>query len=58
MKFGELKIGDKFECYGDRHLNYSYPKICKCIKVKDDVGQEIDSMSFFMNPSDEVFTND
>ena len=55
IKFKELKIGDSFECYGDINLNYNYPKICKCIKIDNDIGQEIDGMNFGMNESDEVF---
>jgi len=53
--FKQLEIGDKFECYGDIHLNYDYPKICKCIKHDDHTGKEIDGILFGMGDYDEVF---
>lgn len=54
VKFAEIPIGGEFECYGDYHLNYDYPKICKCVKESENVGQEIDGIRFSMDPSDEV----
>lgn len=53
--FGELKIGDRFEVYGDIHINYDYPKICVCEKVSEEYGAEVNGCSFPMNPEDEVF---
>lgn len=55
IKFKELNIGDKFECYGDTLINYDYPKICKCIKTGLDHAEEIDGISFYVNHSSEVF---
>lgn len=55
VKFKELEVGDKFTCYGDRHLNYNFPKICKCHKVDENTGKEFDDIRFLMNDSDEVF---
>ena len=55
VKFSSLKIGDKFDCYGDVHLNYDYPKICRCVKVEFNMASEIDGINFGMNESDEVF---
>lgn len=55
VKFKELKIGDKFECYGDTLINYDYPKICKCIKTGLDIAEEINGVSFYVYDSSEVF---
>jgi len=55
VKFSDLEINDEFECYGDIHLNYNYPKICKCFKERDNIGQEFDGISFGMHDSDEVW---
>lgn len=57
MEFREIKIGGKFECYGDIHLNYDYPKICKCIKTGKNSAKEIDGINFFMGDSDSILTN-
>jgi len=46
VKFKDLSIGDKFECYGDTYINYSYPKICVCIKVDEDTADEINGSRF------------
>lgn len=36
MKFEDIKIGDIFECFGDIDLGiYSYPKICKMMKLDE-----------------------
>ena len=56
VKFKELKIGDKFECYGDSLINYDYPKICKCIKTGLDTAEEINGVSFYVDDTSEVFT--
>ena len=55
VKFKTLKVGDKFECYGDTFINYDYPKICKCVKTDFDTAEEIDGISFYVNVADEVF---
>lgn len=54
-KFGKLRVGDSFECYGDIHLNYNYPKICECVKIDTDLAEENDGISFYMDDSDTVF---
>lgn len=66
MKFKDIKIGDKFECYGDKHLNYDYPKICICIKTGENNAQELHGeniygkvvyhkgTSFLMNKDDDI----
>lgn len=41
VKFGTLKIGDKFGCWGDYHLNYNYPKWCECEKFDEHTGHEL-----------------
>lgn len=53
-KFKDLSIGDRFEVFGDHHLNYNYPKICKCIKIDADTGQEINGIRFEMLDNDVV----
>lgn len=55
VKFGSLPLYGKFECYGDMHLNYNYPKICSCIKISEETGEEIDGITFGMNEDDKVF---
>lgn len=55
VQFKELNIGDEFECYGDIHINYDFPKICKCKKTRGDAAEEIDGVSFLMSGSDEVY---
>lgn len=54
-KFGDLKVGDAFEVYGDEHLNYNFPKICTCIKVGEETGMEIDGINFSMDIRGSVF---
>jgi len=54
MKFSELDINEPFEVYGDEHLNYDYPKICSCIKINDNTGQELGGIYFAMGENDEV----
>lgn len=54
MKFKNLAIGDSFEVYGDQHINYDHPKICKCIKIDDHTAKEVGGIQFLMNPDDEV----
>lgn len=58
-KFKDLSIGDKFEVYGDEHLNYNFPKICLCKKISDDTGEEIEAVDlgnkFLMNSTDIVY---
>jgi len=53
--FKDLEIGEEFEVYGDIHINYDYPKICKCIKEDDSTGREIDGCYFVMNETDIVY---
>jgi hypothetical protein len=57
-KFGMLPIGEEFECYGDVHLNYDYPKICRCVKDSENTGKEIDGSIFSMNKSDSIFVKE
>ena len=52
--FRDLAVGQEFECYGNECLNYSFPKICKCIKIDEHTGQEIDGINFSMNGSELV----
>ena len=61
-KFKDLQVGEKFEVYGDIHLNYVYPVICVCEKVDDNTGQELNEnwkdgrgIKFSMSENDEVF---
>lgn len=55
--FKDLEIGTKFEVFGDEHICYDFPKICKCIKIKKNTGQEIDTgMNFCMEDYDHVDT--
>lgn len=54
VKFKYLKIGDKFTCWGDVDLYYNYPKICKCHKVGENTGKEVDGVNFSMSDNDEV----
>lgn len=56
IQFKELEDGDEFWCFGDMHLNYSYPAWCHCIKDGPDSAHEIGGISFFMNGSDKVST--
>ena len=55
IKFKDLNNGDSFECWGDTHLNYNYAKWCKCVKINDDTGQEVDGINFAMNDNDIVY---
>lgn len=49
VKFSDLKEGDLFECYGDEYLNYSYPRICRCVKHSDKLGvEQYTGVSFYM----------
>lgn len=48
MKFQDMQIGDKFECYGDEYLNYHYPKICLMVKSGEEEAQEIEEGSVGM----------
>lgn len=57
-KFERLPIGEEFECYGDFHLNYDYPKICRCVKDSDTTGKEIGGSRFSMNPGDLIFVKE
>jgi hypothetical protein len=56
MKYKDLDIGDQFEVYGDIHLNYNFPKICRCIKISENTGREMEigGINFWMSPDDEV----
>lgn len=58
VSFRDLKIGDKFEVYGDTFINYDFPKICKCVKVEENVGEEIGGVRFLVDPTDEVFEDE
>ena len=53
--FGELAVGDNFECYGDTMMNYDYPKWCKCVKRSDSTADEIDGGTYAFNPADSIF---
>lgn len=55
VKFSEIEIGEHFECYGDIHMNYDFPIIIECVKIKDDLAEEVNGISFYMDESDEVF---
>ena len=55
IKFRELKIGEEFEVYGDVHINYDFPKICKCTKYNKSTGKEIEGIYFSMDEEDIVF---
>lgn len=54
VKFQDLEIGDKFTCYGDIHLNYNHPKICRCNKVDENTGREVDGINFLMSDNSRV----
>lgn len=55
LNFKELTIGDEFYCYGDIFINYDYPKWCRCVKMSEDEGVEVDGISFFVGNNDKVF---
>jgi len=57
-KFERLPIGEEFECYGDVHLTYDYPKICRCVKDSETTGKEIDGSIFSMNKFDSIFVKE
>jgi hypothetical protein len=57
-KFRDLKIGEKFEVYGDECLNYEYPKICVCVKEDESTGKEIDGIRFGIHPGTEIFEHE
>lgn len=55
VKFSDLKEGDIFECYGDEFLNYSYPRICRCLKRTDSLAvEQYTDVSFYMRKDDIV----
>ncbi len=54
-KFGQLKIGDIFECWGDYLINYSSPVVCRCVKLEEEVAEEIGGMRFLVSKESEVF---
>ena len=54
-KFKDLEINQTFYVYGDQHLNYDYPKWCKCIKKGNTTGQEVDGISFSMDETNDVY---
>lgn len=55
IKFSDLKIGDKFFVWGDQMINYNYPVWCKCIKVSETIGEEIDGVRFGINKESTVY---
>jgi len=57
IEFQYLKPGEQFDCFGDEHCGFKSPEIVKCIKIAEDKAQIIDGMSFYMNETDKVFTN-
>lgn len=56
VRFGDLKIDDEFEAYGDEVSNYDYAKPLKCKKVDETTGEEIGDCRFCMHPDDLVYT--
>jgi hypothetical protein len=54
VKFKDLKIGDKFGCWGDQLINYTHAVWCYCIKTDEITGQEIGGIYFGISPSTEV----
>ena len=58
VKFKDLKIGDKFEVWGDQHLNYNYPVLCVCIKVDETTGQELDGIKFGIHENSNVMEHE
>ena len=54
IKFKYVRVGQRFEIYGDQFLNYPYPKLCNCIKVTEEKGQEIGGSVFYVNFDDYV----
>ena len=56
IKFKDLKIGDKFYCWGDQLINYDSPVWCECIKEDDWCALEVDpgGIRFGINSGSEV----
>lgn len=57
-KFKDLKVGEKFEVYGDLFINYDNPVICICEKLDEDTAKEIGGIRFGIHPTDEVFEHE
>jgi hypothetical protein len=55
IEFKDLKDGEFFECYGDVHLNYNTRKLCKCVKLDELTGREINGIIFNIRGVDTVF---
>lgn len=58
IEFKDLKDGEFFECYGDVHLNYNTRKLCKCVKLDELTGREINGIIFNIRGVDTVFRLD
>lgn len=59
VKFFTLKIGDKFEIYGDEFFGYPYSKLCLCKKTKEDSAYSITAgMNFFIDKNQDVLVEE
>lgn len=59
VKFEELEVGDIFYVSGDIHINYNFPKWCRCRKDSWYSGIEIEAdgtrgVGFVMNNNEIV----
>lgn len=56
VKFKDLKVGDKFFCWGDQLINYDSPVWCECIKESDWTSLEVDpgGVRFGISPNTEI----
>lgn len=55
MRFSELEIGEKFECWADLVLGYEYPRICQCIKVGADKAKTFAGKEYMVNVTETVW---
>lgn len=55
VEFKDLNEGDRFECYGDVHLNYNSRKICECVKLDATTAKEVGGILFNIRDIDTVF---
>jgi hypothetical protein len=52
--FKDLKVGDKFGCWGDVFANYKTPVWIECVKVGEQTAREINGISFLIDKESEV----
>jgi len=55
VTFKSISVNSKFNCCGNIHLNYEYPKEVESIKIDEETAEEISTGTrFFMLPNDEI----